>query len=31
MAANKGDYPGSDVLARHWSTKVHTWRGKYAR
>jgi len=28
---SKGDTLGNDVVARHWSTKVHSWRGKYGR
>jgi len=30
MAA-KGDPMGADVVSKHLSTKLHTWRGKYAR
>lgn len=29
--ASKGDQMGADVLSKHMSTKVHTWRGKYGR
>lgn len=28
---SKGDHVGTDIAFRHWSTKVHTWRGKYPR
>ena len=31
LGSSKGEVLGQDVLARHMSTKVHSWRGKYQR
>jgi hypothetical protein len=31
IGSTKGEALGQDVLARHMSTKHHSWRGKYQR